>query len=62
MPGCGRVGRCGQLSRMVAGWDVAQVSSIMATDAYDANGVWQYGEDDLLSPWSAHMNKLAASI
>jgi hypothetical protein len=34
----------------------------MATGALDANGIWQYGEDDLLSPWSAYMNKGMASV
>jgi hypothetical protein len=36
----------------------------MATGAIDANGIWQYAEDDqLASPnWSAYMNKLAASV
>jgi hypothetical protein len=36
----------------------------MATGALDPQGVWQYGEDDLLAnpTWSAYMNKLAASV
>jgi hypothetical protein len=30
----------------------------MATGAYDSNGIWQYGEDDLLAQpdWSGYMN------
>lgn len=28
----------------------------MATGALDANGIWQYGEDDSTSPWSPYMN------
>jgi hypothetical protein len=36
----------------------------MATGAIDANGIWQYAEDDALaSPtWSAYMNKGMASV
>lgn len=34
----------------------------MATGALDANGVWQYGEDDPASPVSDLLNLLAASV
>lgn len=34
----------------------------MATGALDANGVWQYGEDDPLSPFSTFMNLGEASV
>jgi hypothetical protein len=33
----------------------------MATGALDANGVWQYGEDDSEATFSALLNKLGAS-
>jgi hypothetical protein len=33
----------------------------MAAGALDGQGVWQYGEDDPLSPFSTFMNLLAAS-
>jgi hypothetical protein len=34
----------------------------MAAGALDAQGVWQYGEDDPLSPFSTFLNLLAASV
>lgn len=34
----------------------------MATGALDANGIWQYGEDDSLSPYSPYMNKGQSSV
>lgn len=33
----------------------------MAAGALDSQGVWQYGEDDAVSPFSTFMNLLAAS-
>lgn len=33
----------------------------MAVGSYDANGIWQYGESDNISPISATLNKLASS-
>lgn len=33
----------------------------MATGALDANGIWQYGEDDSEATFSALLNKLASS-
>ncbi len=33
----------------------------MAVGSYDANGIWQYGESDNISPFSTLLNKLAAS-
>lgn len=33
----------------------------MATGAYDANGIWQYGESDNIAPFSTTLNKLASS-
>lgn len=33
----------------------------MATGAYDANGIWQYGESDNIAPFSTTLNKLAGS-
>lgn len=33
----------------------------MAVGSYDANGIWQYGESDNISPFSTTLNKLAAS-
>lgn len=33
----------------------------MATGALDSNGIWQYGEDDSETTFSALLNKLAAS-
>lgn len=33
----------------------------MATGALDANGIWQYGEDDSETTFSALLNKLASS-
>lgn len=33
----------------------------MATGSYDANGIWQYGEDDNIALFSTTLNKLAAS-
>lgn len=34
----------------------------MATGAYDANGIWQYGEDDSEATFSALLNKGMASV
>lgn len=34
----------------------------MAEGALDARGIWQYGEDDPASPFSALLNMLAASV
>lgn len=34
----------------------------MATGNYDARGVWQYGEDDPLYPWSTYMNRGQSSV
>lgn len=34
----------------------------MATGTLDANGVWQYGEDDSAATFSALLNKLSTSI
>lgn len=34
----------------------------MATGALDANGIWQYGEDDSEATFSALLNKLGASV
>lgn len=34
----------------------------MATGALDSNGVWQYGEDDSISPWSPYMNLGQGSV
>lgn len=34
----------------------------MATGALDANGIWQYGEDDLVSPLSDYENLGQASV
>lgn len=34
----------------------------MATGALDANGIWRYGEDDPLSPYSGFMDLLADSV
>ena len=34
----------------------------MATGNYDAQGVYHYGEDDVITTWSAFMNLLAASV
>lgn len=34
----------------------------MATGALDANGVWQYGEDDSEATFSALLNKLGSSV
>jgi len=33
----------------------------MAVGSYDANGIWQYGESDNISPFATTLNKLAAS-
>lgn len=33
----------------------------MAVGSYDANGIWQYGESDNISPISTTLNKLASS-
>lgn len=34
----------------------------MATGANDSNGIYQYGEDDSVSPFSTLLNKLAGSV
>jgi hypothetical protein len=34
----------------------------MALGFYDANGIWQYGTSDLVSPWPTYLNLLAASV
>jgi hypothetical protein len=34
----------------------------MATGANDKNGIYQYGEDDPVSPFSTLLNKLASSV
>lgn len=34
----------------------------MPTGYIDPNGVWQYGEDDVVSPWSDYMNLGQASV
>lgn len=34
----------------------------MATGANDQNGIYQYGEDDPVSPFSTLLNKLAGSV
>ncbi len=34
----------------------------MATGALDANGIWQYGEDDSNTTFSALLNRLASSV
>lgn len=33
----------------------------MAVGSYDANGIWQYGESDNISPFATTLNKLASS-